>query len=71
VELGNRAQSWRGAALDAELAFRRWQSASTGERGAAAAGYLAAIDREEKAAAEYSRASAACCTPLPQLRAAS
>jgi hypothetical protein len=69
VEVGNRAQSWREAALDTELAFRRWQTASTGERDTAAVGYLAAIDREEKAASEYSRASQACCIPLPELRA--
>jgi hypothetical protein len=69
VEVGNRAQSWREAALDAVLAFRRWQMASAAERGTAAVGYLAAIDREEKAASEYSRASEACCILLPELEA--
>jgi hypothetical protein len=69
VELGNRAESWRSAAHDAELAFRHWQSAPAAQRGAAAVSYLAAIDREEKAASEYSLASEACCIPLPQLRA--
>jgi hypothetical protein len=69
VEVGNRAQSWRDAALDAELAFAWWQTAAAGQRGDAAAGYLAAIEREEKAASEYSRASEACCIPLPELEA--
>jgi len=68
VEVGNRAQSWRDAAVDAELAFVAWQRAGHGERDAAAAGYLAAIEREEKAAIEYSRASAACCASPPALR---
>jgi hypothetical protein len=67
IEVGNRAQSWRDAALDAELAFRSWQTAAGGERDAAAVGYLAAIEREEKAASEYDRASAACCATLPEL----
>jgi hypothetical protein len=69
VEAGNRAQSWREAALDAELAFAWWQTAAAGQRSHAAAGYLAAIEREEKAASEYSRASEACCIPLPELEA--
>jgi hypothetical protein len=70
VEVANRAQSWRDAALDAELAFRSWQMAARGERDAAAVTYLAAIEREEKAASEYSRASVACCATLPELRTA-
>jgi hypothetical protein len=69
VELGNRAQSWRDAALDAELAGLWWRTAAPGEREAAAATYLAAIEREEKAASEYERASDACCATLPELRA--
>jgi hypothetical protein len=68
VEVGNRAQSWRDAALDAELAFLWWQAAGQGERDSAAASYLAAIEREEKAASEYSRASEACCATLPEVR---
>ena len=68
VEVGNRAQSWRDAALDAELAFLSWQLAGHGERDGAAAAYLAAIEREEKAASEYSRASTACCASLPEVR---
>jgi hypothetical protein len=69
VEVGNRAQLWRDAALDAELAFHSWQTAPRGERDAAAAAYLAAIEREEKAAREYSRASQACCASLPEVGA--
>jgi hypothetical protein len=69
VEAGNGAQSWRDAALDAELAFVWWQRAAPGRRDAAAAGYLAAIEREEKAANEYRRASEACCATLPELAA--
>lgn len=61
VEVANRAQSWRDAALDAETSFRSWQAAGAQERADAAAAYLAAIEREEKAADEYRRASAACC----------
>jgi uncharacterized protein YukE len=65
VDVGNRASAWRGAADDAELAYRRWKSAALEERGDAAAAYLAAIEREEKAAAEYSRALDACCSTVP------
>jgi hypothetical protein len=56
VEVGNRASAWRGAAFDAELAFRSWKAAPQAQRGNAAAGYLAAIEREEKAATEYRQA---------------
>jgi hypothetical protein len=65
VDVGNRASAWRGAAADAELAYRRWKTAPLEERGDAAAGYLAAIEREEKAAAEYSRALDTCCSTVP------
>jgi hypothetical protein len=65
VDVGNRASAWRGAAADAELAYRRWKAAPLAERADAAAAYLAAIDREEKAAAEYSRALEACCSTVP------
>jgi hypothetical protein len=68
VEAGNRAQAWRDAALDAQLAFLWWQTAAAGEHDAAAATYLAAIEREEKAASEYSQASEACCATLPELQ---
>jgi hypothetical protein len=65
VDVGNRASAWRGAADDAELAYRRWKTADMEERGDAAAAYLAAIEREEEAAAEYSRALDACCSTVP------
>jgi hypothetical protein len=65
VEVGDRARAWRGAADDAQLAYRRWKTAPLQERGDAAAAYLAAIDREEKAAADYSKAVDACCSTVP------
>jgi hypothetical protein len=65
VDVGNRASAWRGAALDAELAYRRYKTAPQAERGGAAAAYLAAIEREEKAAAEYSQALEACRNTVP------
>jgi hypothetical protein len=65
VEVGNRASAWRNAAVDAELAFGWWKSAGGAGRGWAAAVYLAAIEREEKAAIEYSKALEACCTTVP------
>jgi hypothetical protein len=65
VDVGNRAGAWRDAACDAELAFRCWQNAEQARRGEAAAVYLAAIEREEKAASEYSRALEACCNTVP------
>jgi hypothetical protein len=65
VDVANRASAWRDAAVDAELAFGWWKSAAQAERGQAAAVYLAAIEREEKAAREYSRALTACCTTVP------
>jgi hypothetical protein len=65
VEVGNSASAWRDAALDAEVAFRRWASAPRVERAAAAAVYLAAIEREEKAASEYRSAVEACASTVP------
>jgi hypothetical protein len=65
VEVGNSASAWRDAARDAELAFRWWTSAPQIERAGAAAVYLAAIEREEKAAIEYRGAVEACCSTLP------
>jgi hypothetical protein len=65
VEVGNRASAWRAAAVDAEHAFGWWQHAARAERGEAAAVYLAAIEREEKAANEYSRALEACSSTVP------
>ena len=60
VEVGNRASAWRDAALDAELAYLWWKLAEQPDREDAAVVYLAAIEREEKAAAEYSRAFEDC-----------
>jgi hypothetical protein len=65
VDVGNRASAWRHAAVDAELAFAWWKDAAEGRRREAAAVYLAAIEREEKAANEYSRALNACCSAAP------
>jgi hypothetical protein len=65
VDVGNRASAWRDAAADAQRAYRWWKTAPPSRRGDAAAAYLAAIEREEKAAAEYSRALEACCSTVP------
>jgi hypothetical protein len=45
--------AWREAATDVEAASRQWQAARDGEREGAALAYFVALDREEKAAAEY------------------
>jgi hypothetical protein len=65
VEVGNRASAWRDAAVDAELSYRWWKLAEQPDRDDAGAVYLAAIDREEKAAAEYNRALEDCCRAVP------
>jgi hypothetical protein len=65
VEVGNRAQAWRSAAAETELAFRWWSEAAQGERDDAAAVYLAASEREETAANEYRRVWETCCTTVP------
>jgi hypothetical protein len=65
VEVGNRAQAWRSAASETELAFRWWREAAQSERDDAAAVYLAATDREETAANEYRRVWETCCTTVP------
>jgi hypothetical protein len=57
--------AWRRAAVEAELAFGWWKHAAQADRGEAAAVYLAAIEREETAANEYSRALEACRTAMP------
>jgi hypothetical protein len=44
---------WREAAYDVEAAARRWRDADPDDREAAAAAFSAALEREEKAAAEY------------------
>ena len=48
--------SWREAAYEVEAASRRWQAASADDRHGAALAFFAALDREEKAAAEYEHA---------------
>jgi hypothetical protein len=65
VEVGNRAQAWRSAAAETELAFRWWREAAQGERDDAAAVYLAATEREETAANEYRRVWETCCITVP------
>jgi hypothetical protein len=65
VEVGNRADDWRSATVDAERAFRRWANAARTDRDDAAVAYLAATDREEQAAGEYRRAWEACCAAAP------
>jgi hypothetical protein len=65
AEVGNRATAWREAADDAEFAFRAWQTTNQADRANAAAVYLAAIEREEKAANEYRDALDACSATVP------
>jgi hypothetical protein len=65
VDVGNLADSWRDAATDAERAFDWWRTACVGERGTAAAAYVAATDREEAAATEYAKAWRVCCVTAP------
>jgi hypothetical protein len=48
--------AWREAAYDVEAASRRWQGAPPDDWEASASGFFAALEREEKAAAEYERA---------------
>jgi hypothetical protein len=43
--------AWAFAEIDAEFALKRWWDACDGERAAAFAAYLAALDREMQAAA--------------------
>jgi hypothetical protein len=58
--------AWREAAYDVEAASRRWLSAPVEDWEAAAWGFHAALEREEKAASEYERAWRA-WTPPPHL----
>jgi hypothetical protein len=64
VEVGDSASAWRAAALDAELAFRSWACAPD-MRADAAAAYLVAIEREEKAAHAYRSAVEVCASARP------
>ena len=51
--LGRRVASWQEERLAVELAYRRWADAASRQRKLAYAGYLAALEREEKAARVY------------------
>jgi len=55
IDVGNYATAWRCAAVDAELHYRLWLSGAAEDR------RRAAIDREERAAADYRDAWVACC----------
>jgi hypothetical protein len=48
--------AWRGAADVVEATARDWTSAEALRRAVAAGAYFAALDREERAAADYERA---------------
>jgi hypothetical protein len=65
VDVGDRADAWRNSAIEAERAFRHWMQSPHAQRRDSAAAYLAAIDREERAASEYLRAWEACCITVP------
>lgn len=47
--------AWREASAAAALEYRNWGRAAPHERAPAYAFYCAALDREERAAAEYQR----------------
>ena len=47
--------SWREASVAATTAYEKWARAGGGERAPAFDTYRAALDREERAAAEYQR----------------
>ncbi len=51
----DRYVSWREACAAVEKSYRDWLSARSEDRAAAFAAYSAALDREERAAAEYQR----------------
>jgi hypothetical protein len=53
--------AWREAAIDVEAAARQWRAARDAERNGAALAFFAALDREQKAAAEYEIAWRAWC----------
>jgi hypothetical protein len=52
-ELLERYVSWREACQSVWLAYERWIGSDRGEHGLAYAGYVAALDREERAAGTY------------------
>jgi len=51
----DRYVSWREACAAVEKSYRDWLSARSEDRAAAFTQYSAALDREERAAAEYQR----------------
>lgn len=57
--------AWRDAAYDVEAASRWWRRAPAVDWEAAAAGFFAALEREEKAASEYERVWRAWCPAQP------
>jgi hypothetical protein len=64
VVLDGLAQEWRAAELDAESALRRWRGAGPEQRTLAAVAYVAAMDREERAATRYRMAWEAWCSAV-------
>ena len=47
---------WRGESSAVQQTYERWDGSNGEERSHAYSGYLAALDREERAAGAYSRA---------------
>jgi hypothetical protein len=54
--VGRCLDAWREAAYDVKAAARRWRAGPADDWDAAASGFFAALEREEKAATEYERA---------------
>jgi hypothetical protein len=52
-EMLERYISWREECCAVRIAYQRWADSGRSERGLAYAGYLAALDREERAAQTY------------------
>jgi hypothetical protein len=52
-EMLERYISWREECAAARTAYQQWADSERRERGLAYAGYLAALDREERAARTY------------------
>jgi hypothetical protein len=48
--------AWREESAAADGAYRRWKTAAAMDTAGAFAGYVAALDREERASAEYAQA---------------
>jgi hypothetical protein len=54
-DLMNAYQGWCKASAAVDSTYRRWSIASSPDAGEAFAAYVAALDREERASAEYAR----------------